>query len=117
MCVKVVGCSDVVYNFICCFSRLKESGDILWLSGTDSQEGAVYANDDPIMADEDVKQLYETIDLPRDMLDIEKELHKAGVKTNPHGRAAPTSSCTWRTTQADKVQEEAAWPHEHVQNH
>jgi transcription initiation factor TFIIE subunit beta len=85
MCVEVVGCSDVVYNFICCFSKdLKESGDILWLSGTDPQEGVVYGNDDPrskIMVDEDVKQLYETTDLPRDMLDIEKELHKAGVKT------------------------------------
>jgi transcription initiation factor TFIIE subunit beta len=73
-----------ITSYLLFFQALKESGDILWLSGTDSEEGVVYANDDPrskIMVDEDVKQLYTTIDLPRDMLDIEKELHKAGVKT------------------------------------
>ncbi|GJN08910.1 hypothetical protein PR202_ga26870 [Eleusine coracana subsp. coracana] len=61
---------------------LKESGDILWLSGTDSQEGVVYYNDSrsKIMLDKDLKDLYKKVQLPRDMLDIEKELHKAGEK-------------------------------------
>ncbi|TVU48221.1 hypothetical protein EJB05_07850 [Eragrostis curvula] len=61
---------------------LKESGDILWLSGTESQEGVVYPNDprSKITVDADLKELYNKIELPRDMLDIEKELQKIGEK-------------------------------------
>ncbi|KAJ1298563.1 hypothetical protein BS78_01G462900 [Paspalum vaginatum] len=61
---------------------LKASGDIWWLSGTDSQEDMVYFNDPRwrITVDDDLKQQFRDIELPRDMLDIEKELKKSGEK-------------------------------------
>ena len=69
------------------------------------------------MVDEDVKQLYKTIDLPWDMLDIEKDLHKAGEKTQTNtAKRREQAPIHGAQTQAE-VQEEAAWPHEQVQNH
>ncbi|KAL6596357.1 hypothetical protein ACP70R_047721 [Stipagrostis hirtigluma subsp. patula] len=61
---------------------LKASGDVWWLSCTDSQEGIMYPNDprSKCRFDDDLKQLYREIELPRDMLDIEKELRKIGEK-------------------------------------
>ncbi|OEL26150.1 hypothetical protein BAE44_0012829 [Dichanthelium oligosanthes] len=62
---------------------LKESGDIWWLSGTHSQEDTAHRNEPPrwrITVDNDLKQLYREVELPRDMLDIEKELKKIGEK-------------------------------------
>ncbi|CAL4912856.1 unnamed protein product [Urochloa decumbens] len=62
---------------------LKASGDVLWLSGSNSQEDTAYFNGEPrfrITIDNDLKKLYREIELPRDMLDIEKELKKSGEK-------------------------------------
>uniref|UniRef100_A0A453IWL9 TFA2 Winged helix domain-containing protein n=1 Tax=Aegilops tauschii subsp. strangulata TaxID=200361 RepID=A0A453IWL9_AEGTS len=61
---------------------LKASGDVWWLSSMDSQEDIVYPNDpkSKIKVDADLKQLYREIELPRDMIDIEKELLKNGHK-------------------------------------
>ena len=48
----------------------------------DSQEDIAYPNDpkSKIKLDADLKQLYREIELPRDMIDIEKELLKNGHK-------------------------------------
>ncbi|KAG8100943.1 hypothetical protein GUJ93_ZPchr0369g33553 [Zizania palustris] len=48
----------------------------------DSQEDIVYPNDPKakIKVDDDLKQLFREIELPRDMVDIEKELQKNGIK-------------------------------------
>lgn len=52
------------------------------LSGTNSQEDTAHFNDRKykITIDNDLKQLYREVELPRDMLDIEKELKKCGEK-------------------------------------
>ncbi|RCV46300.1 hypothetical protein SETIT_9G520600v2 [Setaria italica] len=64
------------------YKALKESGDVWWLSGTNSQEDTAHFHDRRfrITIDNDLKQLYREIELPRDMLDIEKELKKSGEK-------------------------------------
>jgi transcription initiation factor TFIIE subunit beta len=58
----------------------------------DSQEDIVYPNDAKVMmkVDDDLKQLFRSIELPRDMVDIEKELQKNGMKpaTNTAKRRA-----------------------------
>jgi transcription initiation factor TFIIE subunit beta len=58
----------------------------------DSQEDIVYPNDpkSKIKVDDDLKQLFREIDLPRDMVDVEKELQKNGFKpmTNTAKRRA-----------------------------
>ncbi|RLN41943.1 hypothetical protein C2845_PM01G04800 [Panicum miliaceum] len=61
---------------------LKASGDVWWLSGTNSQEDTAHFNDPRyrITVDIDLKQLFRGTELPRDMLDIEKELKKIGEK-------------------------------------
>ncbi|CAN6296325.1 unnamed protein product [Urochloa humidicola] len=62
---------------------LKASGDVIWLSGTNPQEDTAYFNGEPrvrLTIDNDLKKLYREIELPRDMLDIEKELKKSGEK-------------------------------------
>jgi transcription initiation factor TFIIE subunit beta len=48
----------------------------------DSQEDMVYPNDPKakIKIDDDLKELFRGIELPRDMVDIEKELQKNGMK-------------------------------------
>ena len=48
----------------------------------DSQEDIVYPNDPKVMikVDDDIKQHFREIELPRDMVDIEKELQKNGMK-------------------------------------
>ncbi|KAF0912819.1 hypothetical protein E2562_019409 [Oryza meyeriana var. granulata] len=72
---------------------LKASGDVWLVSTTKSQEGIVYPDIDPrsnLKLSDDVKQLARSIKLPRDMLDIEKELQKSGqpTKTNAARRRA-----------------------------
>lgn len=62
------------------------------MSNFDSQEDIAYPNDPrvPIKVDDDLKQLFREIELPRDMLDIEKDLAKTGMKpaTNTAQRRA-----------------------------
>jgi len=58
----------------------------------DSQEDIVYPNDPKakIKVDDDLKHLFREIELPRDMVDVEKELQKNGIKpmTNTAKRLA-----------------------------
>ena len=53
---------------------LKAAGQIWLLSNFDSQEDIAYPNDPrvPIKVDNDLKQLFLGIELPRDMIDIER---------------------------------------------
>lgn len=71
---------------------LKAERKVWLLSNFDSQEDIVYPNDPrvPIKVDDDLKQLFRSIELPRDMLDIEKDLQKNGMKpaTNTAKRRA-----------------------------
>lgn len=71
---------------------LKAAGDIWLLSNFDSQEDIAYPNDPRVLikVDDDLKQLFRGIELPRDMLDIEKDLQKNGMKpaTNTAKRRA-----------------------------
>lgn len=71
---------------------LKAAGHVWLLSNMDSQEDIVYPNDPKVMikVDDDLKQLFRGIELPRDMVDIEKELQKNGMKpaTNTAKRRA-----------------------------
>ncbi|MCL7025072.1 hypothetical protein MKW94_024830 [Papaver nudicaule] len=71
---------------------LKASGDVWLLSNFDSQEDVVYPNDPKITikVDDDLKLLFRGIELPRDMIDIEKDLQKNGMKpaTNTAKRRA-----------------------------
>lgn len=60
----------------------------------DSHEDIVYPNDHRVAAaivvDSDLKELFRDIELPRDMIDIEKDLQKNGMKpaTNTAKRRA-----------------------------
>lgn len=59
----------------------------------DSQEDIAYPNDHrlpTIIVDSDLKKLFREIELPRDMIDIEKDLQKNGMKpaTNTAKRRA-----------------------------
>lgn len=80
--------SKVVYSL----QALKAAGDIWLLSNFDSQEDIAYPNDPRVVikVDDDLKQLFRGIELPRDMLDIEKDLQKNGMKpaTNTAKRRA-----------------------------
>ncbi|KAK1367300.1 Transcription initiation factor IIE subunit beta [Heracleum sosnowskyi] len=71
---------------------LKAAGEI-WLSNFDSaaEEDMAYPNNHrAIKVDDDLKQLFRGIELPRDMIDIEKDLQKHGMKpaTNTAQRRA-----------------------------
>ncbi|XP_022136771.1 general transcription factor IIE subunit 2-like [Momordica charantia] len=71
---------------------LKASGQVWLLSNFDSQEDIAYPNDPRIQikVDDDLKILFREIELPRDMLDVEKDLQKNGMKpaTNTAKRRA-----------------------------
>lgn len=71
---------------------LKAKGEIWLLSNIDSQEDIAYPNDPrvPIKVEDELKQLFRAIELPRDMIDIEKDLQKNGMKpaTNTAKRRA-----------------------------
>lgn len=71
---------------------LKAERKIWLLLNSDSQEDMVYPNDPRvnIRVDDDIKQLFRSIELPSDMLDIEKDLAKHGMKpaTNTAERRA-----------------------------
>ncbi|KAI0497576.1 hypothetical protein KFK09_020807 [Dendrobium nobile] len=71
---------------------LKGAGQVWLLANNDSQEDIVYPNDPKVVikVDDDLKQLFRGIELPRDMADIEKDLQKNGMKpaTNTAERRA-----------------------------
>ncbi|KAK1385446.1 TFIIE beta domain-containing protein [Heracleum sosnowskyi] len=72
---------------------LKAAGEI-WLSnfGSAAEDMAYPNNHRAIKVDDDLKQLFRGIELPRDMIDIEKDLQKNGMKpaTNTAQRRAQT---------------------------
>ncbi|KAG0549644.1 hypothetical protein BDA96_01G272800 [Sorghum bicolor] len=71
---------------------LKAAGEVWLLSNMDSQEDIVYPNDPKtkMKVDDDLKLLFRETELPRDMVDVEKELQKNGIKpmTNTAKRRA-----------------------------
>nr|CAB3467420.1 unnamed protein product [Digitaria exilis] len=90
--LAVVEVKDAYPNVLEDIQALKAAGEVWLLSNMDSQEDIVYPNDPKakIKVDDDLKQLFLGIELPRDMVDIEKELQKNGIKpmTNTAKRRA-----------------------------
>ncbi|CAN6456093.1 unnamed protein product [Victoria cruziana] len=62
--------------------ELKAAGEVWLLSNLECQEDTVYPNDPRVVmkVDDDIKQLFRGIDLPWDMIDIEKDLLKNGMR-------------------------------------
>lgn len=71
---------------------LKASGQVWLILNNDSQQDVVYPNDPKVQikVDDDVKQLIRSIENPREFVDVERELQKAGMKpaTNTARRKA-----------------------------
>lgn len=90
--IAVIDLKDAYPNVMEDLQALKAAGKIWLLSNFDSQEDIAYPNDPrvPIKVDDDLKQLFRGIELPRDMIDIEKDLQKNGMKpaTNTAKRRA-----------------------------
>ncbi|CAK7335492.1 unnamed protein product [Dovyalis caffra] len=90
--IAVIDLKDAYPNVMDDLQALKAAGQIWLLSNFDSQEDIAYPNDPRmvIKVDDDLKQLFRGIELPRDMLDIEKDLQKNGMKpaTNTAKRRA-----------------------------
>ncbi|KAK4786704.1 hypothetical protein SAY86_010537 [Trapa natans] len=90
--IAVIELKDAYPTVMEDLQALKAGGQIWLLSNFDSQEDIAYPNDPkvPIKVDDELKQLFRGIELPRDMLDIEKDLQKNGMKpaTNTAKRRA-----------------------------
>ncbi|XP_022738130.1 general transcription factor IIE subunit 2-like [Durio zibethinus] len=90
--IAVIDLKDAYPNVMEDLQALKAAGHIWLLSNFDSQEDIAFPNDPrvPIKVDDDLKELFRSIELPRDMLDIEKDLQKNGMKpaTNTAKRRA-----------------------------
>ncbi|KAK4261917.1 hypothetical protein QN277_004852 [Acacia crassicarpa] len=80
--IAVIDLKDAYPTVMEDLQALKAAGQIWLLSNFDSQEDIAYPNDPrvPIKVDDDIKQLFRGIELPRDMIDIEKDLQKNGMK-------------------------------------
>ncbi|KAH8946540.1 hypothetical protein BDL97_12G100700 [Sphagnum fallax] len=74
------------------FKELKASGQVWVLMNSDTQDDIIYPNDPRISVkvDDDLKQLVRGIEMPREFMDVERELQKAGMKpaTNTARREA-----------------------------
>ncbi|CAK9141858.1 unnamed protein product [Ilex paraguariensis] len=90
--IAVIDLKDAYPTVMEDLQSLKAAGQIWLLSNFDSQEDIAYPNDPrvPIKVDDDLKLLFRSIELPRDMIDIEKDLQKNGMKpaTNTAKRRA-----------------------------
>ncbi|CAN4099956.1 unnamed protein product [Withania somnifera] len=90
--IAVIDLKDAYPTVMEDLQALKDAGQIWLLSNIDSQEGIAFPNDlrVPIKVDDDLKQLFKGIELPRDMLDIEKDLQKNEMRpaTNTAKRRA-----------------------------
>uniref|UniRef100_A0A803MHI7 TFIIE beta domain-containing protein n=1 Tax=Chenopodium quinoa TaxID=63459 RepID=A0A803MHI7_CHEQI len=90
--MPIVDLKDSYINVMEDLQALKADRKVWLLSNFDSQEDIVYPNDPrvPIKVDDDLKQLFRSIELPRNFLDVEKELQKNGIKplTNTAQRRA-----------------------------
>ncbi|CAL5411232.1 unnamed protein product [Camellia sinensis] len=80
--IAVIDLKDAYPTVMEDLQALKAAGQIWLLSNFDSQEDIAYPNDPrvPIKVDDDLKLLFQGIELPRDMIDIEKDLQKNGMK-------------------------------------
>ncbi|CAN6442578.1 unnamed protein product [Victoria cruziana] len=80
--LAVIDLKDAYPSVVEDLQELKAAGKVWLLSNLDSQEDIVYPNVQPeiIKVDDDLKQLFRGIELPRDMVDIEKDLQKNGMK-------------------------------------
>ncbi|XP_058107447.1 uncharacterized protein LOC131251020 [Magnolia sinica] len=81
--IAVVDLKDAYQSVMEDLQALKTVGQIWLLSNFDSQEDIAYPNDHKvpqIKVDDDLKLLFRGIELPRDMVDIEKDLQKNGMK-------------------------------------
>ncbi|CAL5356053.1 unnamed protein product [Camellia sinensis] len=80
--IAVIDLKDAYPTVMEDLQALKAAGQIWLLSNFDSQEDIAYPNDPrvPIKVDDDLKLLFRGIELPRDMIDIEKDLQKNGMK-------------------------------------
>ncbi|XP_030551624.1 general transcription factor IIE subunit 2-like [Rhodamnia argentea] len=80
--IAVIDLKDAYPTVMEDLQALKAAGQVWLLSNFDSQEDIAYPNDPkvPIKVDDDLKQLFRSIELPRDMIDIEKDLQKNGMK-------------------------------------
>ncbi|KAI3421550.1 AMPKBI domain-containing protein [Psidium guajava] len=79
--IAVIDLKDAYPTVMEDLQALKAAGQVWLLSNFDSQEDIAYPNDPkvPIKVDDDLKQLFRSIELPRDMIDIEKDLQKNGM--------------------------------------
>ncbi|CAI8619381.1 unnamed protein product [Vicia faba] len=80
--IAVIDLKDAYPSVMEDLQALKAAGQIWLLANFDSQEDVAYPNDPKanIKVDDDLKQLFRSIELPRDMIDIEKDLQKNGMK-------------------------------------
>ncbi|KAK7270493.1 hypothetical protein RIF29_23676 [Crotalaria pallida] len=80
--IAVIDLKDAYPTVMEDLQALKAARQIWLLSNFDSQEDIAYPNDPrvPIVVDDDLKLLFRGIELPRDMLDIERDLLKNGMK-------------------------------------
>ncbi|EOA19136.1 hypothetical protein CARUB_v10007807mg [Capsella rubella] len=92
--IDVADLKDAYPNVMEDLQALKDSDDIFWLTSkyTVSKEGIAYPNDIkyPFQVDNEFKALFCDMDIPNDMMDVEKELWKIGLKpaTNTAERRA-----------------------------
>lgn len=90
--IQVIDLKDAYPSIMEDLQALKAAGQIWLLSNFDSQEDIAYPNDPrvPLKVDDDLKQFFRGIELPRDMIDIERDLQKNGMKpaTNTAKRRA-----------------------------
>lgn len=104
--LPVVDVKDAYPTVLEDLQALKAAGQVWLLSNMDSQEDIVYPNDPKavIKVDDDLKQLFRSIELPRDMMDIEKDLQKNGMKpaTNTAKRKAMAEVYGLPTTKTKK---------------
>ncbi|KAI5383781.1 uncharacterized protein LOC127100902 [Lathyrus oleraceus] len=80
--IAVIDLKDAYLTVMEDLQALKAAGQIWLLANFDSQEDVAYPNDPKanIKVDDDLKQLFRSIELPHDMIDIEKDLQKNGMK-------------------------------------
>ncbi|KAF8380287.1 hypothetical protein HHK36_027769 [Tetracentron sinense] len=90
--IAVIDLKDAYPTVMEDLQALKAAGQVWLLSNFDSQEDIAYPNDPRVLikVDDDLKHLFRGIELPRDMIDIEKDLQKNGMKpvTNTAKRRA-----------------------------
>lgn len=80
--IAVIDLKDAYPTVMEDIQALKAAGHIWLLSNFDSQEDIAYPNDPrvPIKVDDDLKLLFRDVELPQEMIDIEKDLLKNGMK-------------------------------------